>query len=201
MKKDAIRPVGIAALVALVGAGCGYTQNAQMSDAAHPGAMPSSVSAAELRTGLNTLLDEHVYLAASATDAALGGRDAESKASARALDANSVDIAKAIGSVYGRGTEEAFLPPVAMNDLLGYTQDLGAFLNSANPNLRKTVVADLVKTHILNLKDVVHAQAAKGPAKTWVAVGHAAGHVQMFAYPLAAAIANQFPEKSQASGV
>src|SRR5215470_13033206 len=54
-------------------------------------------------------------VAASATPAAslraaLDGREAEFKAAADALDANSVEISKAIGSVYGEGAEQAFLP-------------------------------------------------------------------------------------------
>src|SRR5215813_7035396 len=61
----------------------------------------SSTKAAGLRTALNTLFQEHIYLASAATGAALGSRDAEFKAAAAALDANSVAISKAIGSVYG----------------------------------------------------------------------------------------------------
>ena len=59
---------------------------------------------------LNTLFAEHVALAAAATGAALDGRDAEFKAAAGALDANSIAIAQAIGSVYGTDAEAAFLP-------------------------------------------------------------------------------------------
>src|SRR5437867_5547058 len=69
----------------------------------------SSTKASGLRSTLNTLFQEHIYLAAAATGAALGGRDAEFKAAAAALDANSVAISKAIG-VYGQGAEDAFLP-------------------------------------------------------------------------------------------
>jgi plastocyanin len=44
--------------------------------------------------------EEQIYLAAGATDAALGGRNAEFKAAAAALDSNSVDLSRAIGSAY-----------------------------------------------------------------------------------------------------
>ena len=44
---------------------------------------------AGLRSALTRLLSEHVYLAAMATTAALGGRDPEFKAAASALDGNS----------------------------------------------------------------------------------------------------------------
>jgi len=179
----------------------------------------SSTKASGLRSTLNTLFQEHIYLAAAATGAALGGREAEFKAAAAALDANSVAISKAIGSVYSQGAEDAFLPlwrkhigmvveytvGVATNDkvkqdkavadLIGYTQDFGAFLQSANPNLPKSVVADLVKQHVVTLKEVIDAQASKDQAKTYLAMRTAAGHMQMIADPLAEAIVKQFPDK------
>ncbi len=179
-------------------------------------------AAASLRTALNVALREHVYLAGAATNAALGGREVEFKAAASALDANSVDIAKAIGSVYGRDAEQAFLPlwrrhigffvdytvgvatkdsakqDKAVSDLIGYTQDFGAFLQSANPNLPKTVVADLVKHHVITLKEVVDAQASKDQAKAFTAVRAAAAHMQMIADPLAEAIVKQFADRFMA---
>jgi hypothetical protein len=179
----------------------------------------SETPAAALRTTLNLALREHVHLAAAATGAALGGRDAEFKAAAGALDANSVAIAKAIGSVYGADAERAFLPlwrrhigmvvdytvgkaandrakqDRAVNDLIGYTQDFGAFLSGANPSLPKSVVADLVKHHVVTLKDVIDAQAAKDPARGFMAERASAGHMQMIADPLAEAIVRQFPDR------
>lgn len=178
----------------------------------------TDTKAAALRTMLNLALREHVYLASAATNAALGGRDAEFKAAANALDANSVAIAKAIGSVYGPEAEKAFLPlwrkhigmvvdytvgvatgdrvkqDKAVSDLIGYTQDFGAFLQSANPNLPKAVVADLVKHHVVTLKDVIDAQAAKDQRRAFTASRVGAGHMQMIADPLAEAIVKQFPE-------
>ncbi len=210
--------IGVATAIALLIAACTMTAS-QPGSAGHSMPKPAMTQAADLRTGLNTLLGEHVILAAAATNAALGGRDAEFKAAAGALDGNSVDIAKAIGSVYGVDAERAFLPlwrkhigffvdytvgvatkdkakqDKAVSDLVGYTEDFGAFLSSANPNLPKPVVADLVKTHVLTLKDVVDAQAAGNPAKAYMAVRTAAGHMHMIADPLAAAIVKQFPGK------
>jgi hypothetical protein len=175
--------------------------------------------ASSLRSTLNLALREHVILAAMATGSALGGRDGEFKAAATALDANSVDISKAIGSVYGKDAEAAFLPlwrkhigfvvdytvglatkdkakqDKAVNDLVGYTEDFGAFLSSANPNLPKATVAELVKGHILTLKDVIDAQAAKDWPKVYMSLRSAAAHMAMIADPLANAIAKQFPQK------
>jgi hypothetical protein len=204
--------VGAVVMVALLGAG--HTASALAAEMSHHGAMSS-----DLRTGLNSLFREHVFLAAAATGAALAGRDGEFKAAAGALDANSIDIAKAIGSVYGAGAEQAFLPlwrkhigfvvdytvgvatkddakkNKAVTDLVQYTQDFGAFLASANPNLPKDVVTNLVKDHVLTLKDVIDAQATGDMNKTFMAIRSAAGHMGMIADPLAAAIVKQFPER------
>lgn len=176
-------------------------------------------AASNLRTGLNLLLSEHTYLAARATGAALGGRTAEFTEAANALDANSVDLSKAIGSVYGQGAQDAFLPlwrkhigfvvdyttalgakdktksDKAVTDLVAYSQDFGAFLSSANPNLPTDVVAGLVKTHILTLKDVIDAQAAGDQPKVYDLLRGAYHHMAMIADPLAGAIVKQFPDK------
>jgi hypothetical protein len=215
------RLLGTTALVAILTTGC--TQSMAGGNNTTGGAMAGSATsgtkAAWLRANLNTMLQEHVYLAAAATNAALGGRDAEFKAAATALDANSVAVSKAIGSVYGADAERAFLPlwrrhigfavdytvgvatgdrakqDKAVGDLVAYTEDFGAFLASANPNLPKSVVADLVKHHVVSLKDVIDAQAAKDPARAYAALRTAAGHMSMIADPLAEAIVKQFPEK------
>jgi hypothetical protein len=174
---------------------------------------------ADLRLALNQLLSEHATLAAAATGAALGGRNKEFEAAAGALDMNSQDIAKAIGSVYGDAAGEAFLPlwrkhigffvdytmatakgsgkgqKKAVDDLLGYAGDFAAFLNSATPSLPKDAVADLVKMHILSLKDVVDAQANRDQKLAYQKIREAAHHMQMIADPLADAIVKQFPEK------
>jgi len=205
--------IGGLALLAVVATGVTPVWAARLN------APTSATPAASLRVGLNALLSEHVYLAAAATSAALGGRPPEFEAAAAALDANSVDVARAIGSVYGPDAEQAFLPlwrkhigmvveytvgaatgdrarqEKAVNDLVGYTQDFGAFLSGANPNLPRAVVADLVKHHVLTLKAVIDAQAAKDQDRAYTALRAGAGHMQMIADPLAGAIAKQFPDR------
>lgn len=86
-----------------------------------------------------------------------------------------------------------------MSRFSGRPPPSGAFLQSANPNLPKQVVADLVKHHVVTLKGVVDAQAAKDYAKAFAAVRDAAGHMQMIADPLAMAIVKQFPDRYTAS--
>ena len=141
--------------VVVLATGCAQSMAGPMSGGDKSMVAASATSAASLRVALNSLLGEHVILAAAATGAALDGREAEFKAAAGALDANSVEISKAIGSVYGEGAEQAFLPlwrrhigfavdytvgvatkdqakqQKAVNDLMAYTQDFGAFLASA----------------------------------------------------------------------
>ena len=221
MKRVFVSLVGAVAAAALLALNMGAALAPAVAQQGHAmtAMATSTTKASGLRSTLNTLFQEHIYLAAAATGAALGGREAEFKAAAAALDANSVSISKAIGSVYGQGAEDAFLPlwrkhigmvvdytvGVAANDkakqdkavadLIGYTQDFGAFLQSANPNLPKSVVADLVKHHVVTLKEVIDAQASKDQAKTYTAMRTAAGHMQMIADPLAEAIVKQFPDK------
>ena len=187
---------------------------------AKPAPRPSpAITAPELKVALNNLLSEHVWLASAATGAALQGRKGDFDAAASTLDANSVEISKAIGMVYGPGAETAFLAlwrrhigmvvdyttglatknkakqDKAVGDLVAYTQEFGAFLSGANPNLTKEAVAGLVKEHVLTLKAVIDAQAAKDPAKAYAAMRAAAGHMSMIANPLADAIVKQFPSK------
>ena len=219
MKMTSLRLTGVAVATALLTAACSPVMFKSSHEPMARTASHSTTTAADLRTGLNALLSEHVFLAVAATGHALGGRDAAFKAAAGALDANSVDIAKAIGSVYGTDAEQAFLPlwrkhigfvvdytvgvatkdkakqDKAVADLIGYTEDFGAFLSSANPNLPKTAVAELVKGHILTLKDVIDAQAAKDWTKVYTSLRTAAGHMAMIADPLASAIAKQFPDR------
>jgi hypothetical protein len=229
MDTDWAKRFGAAAIAAFLTVGCtsataptsghGHMAAATtMTNGAASGAT-SATRAAELRASLNYLLGEHILLASSATGAALGGREAQFKAAAAALDRNSLDISKAIGSVYGQGAQDAFLPlwrkhigfvvdytvgvatrdraqqDRAVSDFVQYTQDFGAFLASANPNLPKDAVAELVKTHVLTLKAVIDAQAAGDQPRAFSAMRTAYAHMGMIADPLAGAIAKQFPDR------
>jgi hypothetical protein len=179
----------------------------------------SATKAASLRTALNGLFREHVFLAGAATAAALDGRKADYAAAVEALDRNSVDLSKAIGSIYGTEAERGFLPlwrrhigffvdytlghatgsaekqAKARDDLMRYGKHLGGFLNSANPNLPVGAVAELVDKHVVGLMDVIDAQAGKDPAVAYEHLRTAASHMQMIADPIAEAIVTQFAER------
>ncbi len=226
MKNKTGRLIGSSVLAAMVVAGCGQMNSSRSMNSMSGHSMHDSMTskdgkwtAADLRANLNALLGEHVLIAAVATSHALGGREAAFNGAAGGLDANSVDLSKAIGAVYGADAEKAFLPlwrkhigffvdyttgvaskdkakqDKAVADLVGYSQDFGAFLSSANPNLPKSAVADLVKSHVVTLKDVVDAQAAGDWPKAYTAIRSAYHHMQMIGDPLAAAITKQFPER------
>jgi hypothetical protein len=215
-----ITRIGVFALAVSAVALTGPLASADQSTMTQVAAKPSATTkAAALRSALDQLLGEHVQLAADATNAALNGRDAEFKAAAAALDANSVDISNAIGSIYGKDAGEAFLglwrshigmvveytvgtaskdkmkQDKAVGDLMQYTKDFGAFLNSANPNLPQDAVADLVKHHAVTLKAVIDAQAAGDQEKAYTALRTAYGHMAMIAEALAQGIVKQFPKK------
>ncbi|HSE87081.1 MAG TPA: hypothetical protein VLJ79_12720, partial [Candidatus Binatia bacterium] len=184
MKNKIVRLIGGSVLAAVAVTGCAgmRSQGSMQSHSMHGSMMDNKeapTSAADLRVGLNSLLGEHVLIAGVATSHALGGREAAFKGAMGGLDANSIDISKTIGSVYGPDAEKAFLPlwrkhigffvdyttgvatkdkakqDKAVADLVSYSEDFAAFLSSANPNLPKSAVTELVKGHILTLKTVV----------------------------------------------
>jgi hypothetical protein len=236
-----LRLLALLVALAMLGAACGGgdegATGGQTEEPAEPAEAPAAAetgpdtAAAKLRSSLNGLLQEHVVLAAAATNAALGGRTDEFQAAAGAVDANSAALTAAIGSVFGEEAGMAFDPlwkkhigfvvdyttglagkdkakqDKAVQDLLAYTNDFGAFINSALPKLPKETVAELTKTHILTLKDVIDAQAGGNQAKAFTDLRKAAEHMGMIAEGLAGAIAEAFPDrvpgdaKSKAAGL
>src|SRR3954447_22175225 len=115
----------LVAVLALGGiaAGCGNDEKATTSnssstshtdmdmtaDSSQAGGVDSG--AAELRAGLTSLLEEHVYLAgiAVANGVGHGLKSKQFTASAGTLDDNSKALAGAIGSVYGDDAGQQFL--------------------------------------------------------------------------------------------
>lgn len=200
------------------------TAFAQQFPAKFPGSTEDP--AAVLRTGLDDLLQEHVYLAGIATATALhdGPTSANYKAAAATLDLNTQDLAAAIGSVYGQQAGTTFLSlwrkhigffvnytlgaaagdkkmeAAALKDLDGYRADFGAFIESATGGiLSKDAVATELKGHIATLSAAIAAQAA-GSTKAYGLLRDAANHMPMTADVLAAAFVQQFPAKFAPAG-
>lgn len=176
-------------------------------------------TAADLRVSLDHRLTEHAYLAAAVTGASLGARPGELKSATAVLDANSLDLARAIGAVYGTEAGKSFLElwrqhivflvdytraaarksaPMrddAVRNLLGYAEDFAAFLAAANPHLREAAVAELLRTHVRGLTSVVDAQAGGDHMAAYAKLREVATHMQSIGDALAGAIAKQFPDK------
>jgi hypothetical protein len=173
----------------------------------------------DLRVNLNELLQEHLYLATSATDAALGGRTDEFKAAGDALNSNGTDIGAAIGSLYGDAAQTRFngiwsahngffvdyTTGVATSDLAKKDAAVGNLINiyipqfsdflSGATGLPRDAVAELTKHHVLTTKDVVDAQGAKDVAGAVQKDRAAAQHMEMIGDPLAKAIVAKLPAK------
>ena len=177
--------------------------------------------AVDLRVALNQLLQEHLYLASSATDAALGGRSGEFASAGKALNDNGNDVGAAIGSLYGADAQARFnqiwsahngffvdyttgvakndqaMKDRAVQDLTGtYIPQFSQFIAGAT-GLDQAAVAGLTKDHVLTTKDIVDAQGAKDPKGAALKDRTAAQHMEMIADPLANAIVAKLPQKFQ----
>jgi hypothetical protein len=168
-------------------------------------------AAADLRAGLTSLLQEHVYLAGItvATAYVAGPDSGEFEAAAATLDANSVDLSKAIGSLAGPEKEAAFLQlwrdhvgffvdyavaaqagdqagkDAALGNLQGYTQQAGVFFEEISAgNLPAAAITESLGMHITTLSAAIDALAAGDPT-AYAKLQEAADHVSMAAGTIA----------------
>ncbi|MGH8994324.1 MAG: hypothetical protein ACRDYV_01410 [Acidimicrobiia bacterium] len=229
--------IGLALILALLGAACGE-DSPPADDAAEEdpsgeqsgtedamAAKGSDTGAATLRAALTGLLSEHVYLAAMATGAALGGDTAGFEAFAAALNgptnSNTADLVAGMTGAYGDEVGKAFdglwrsdghITAVvkytqaiakddtagadkAVADLLAYATTFGTTMNSVNPNLPAAAVEEGVKMHITTLKAVIDAQKAKDFPTVYTSLRAAYHHMDELGNTLAGATAKQFPDK------
>ena len=220
---------GVAALAVVVGlvlGGLGGWWIADMNKSMDHGSMisvsedqpNSQTKAADLRVTLNQMMRQHVELATFAlVDAANNSPTKE--ASLAALDKNSVELAGAVGSVYGEEAETTFLKvwrdhigffadytaakvagdeaamKEAKDNLEGYTDQAAGFFADANPNIVKDDFQEGLRTHISQVIGLVDAYAAKDYTKAFELEEEAYNHIGMAADGLAAAIVKQYPEK------
>jgi hypothetical protein len=178
----------------------------------------AETAAVGFRVALNQLLQEHLFLASFATDAALGGRNDEFAAAGGALNTNGTDVGAAIGSIYGQEAEDEFnriwsahngffvdyTTGVATDDMAvqdqavadlteTYVPEFSAFLAGAT-DLPEDALADLITEHVLTTKAIVDAQGAGDVAAAADADREAAMHMRMLGDPLAEAIVAAQPE-------
>ncbi len=185
--------------------------------AATPVAAPSpdTTQAAELRAALTSLLNDHVWLAGNALDTAVKKKgnlkDPQVVGAVKALDANSVALSKAIGSVYpdaekpflaswrqhigffvnytlGKATKNDKQVAKAKSDLDKYRTSFGELINSVVPELPADAVAEELKPHVASLFTAIDASVA-GKPDYQTKLSMAAGHMLMTADVLAGGIA------------
>ncbi len=171
--------------------------------------------AAELRSGLTYMLTEHVYLAgiAVATAYATSPTSPEFKLAAKSLDANSQDLAKAVGSVAGAQNQATFLQAwrshindfvayavaaktknsagkaKAIDNLDGYRKTAGAFFAKITGGaVPAKAVETTLEEHVVTLTKAIDSFAAGDP-KGYDQLKTAADHMPMTAKALAAGIA------------
>lgn len=176
---------------------------------------PDATPAAELRSTLTALLEDHVWLAGNALDTAvqMGGnlKAPAVQGAVDALDANSVALSKAVGSVspsaqqpflaswrqhigffvnytLGQATKNTAMTAKAKKDLDGYRISFGQLINSVVPSLPAQAVADELTPHVQTLLDAIDAAVA-GRSDYQALLTKAAGHMMMTADVLAGGIA------------
>ena len=180
--------------------------------------IPGKIDAvsAVLRAELVTKLQEHTYFAGLVTGTTLGGGNPEGASTA--LDENSLELSRAIGSVYGDEPARRFLQlwrqrieffgdftkaaatnnTTAMDNArkaLGtYLTTLATFLGTENPKLAEEDVTAIQQEQVESVLGVIVAQAAKDPVQVQK-LRDAAAMSDETALLLATAIARQFPTK------
>jgi hypothetical protein len=170
--------------------------------------------ASTLRTTLTGLLLQHVAQTGAVVQTAVATSltSPQTAGAVKALDKNTVDLADAIGSIYGTGARAAFLKMwrahigffvdytkgLATHDkklvaraqakLANYKTDFADFLGSAT-GLPATAVAEDLQVHITTLEAAIQAIVAKSPsaaAKISMAETHMAGTAAVLAKAIAA---------------
>ncbi|HWH13141.1 MAG TPA: hypothetical protein VNT51_00225 [Miltoncostaeaceae bacterium] len=226
-RKTPLAAIAASAVLALGVAACGDDENSgsgttgtttAMSTMGHGDMAAAPTNAADLRVTLDRLLGEHAFLATVAMQKGLDGAD-DFRPAAAALDRNSVELADAIGSVYGPEARQAFLVQwrqhigffvdytvataqkdaagkrKALADLDAYTTGFAGFLAQANPNLERDGVAGLLTDHVQQLRVGLDSYAAGNHQRAYAQAREAYGHMFMTGDGLAAAIAQQYPDR------
>lgn len=220
--------VAVAAIVGIVIGGLGGwyiadmnmdNDNTHMTQSVSEKSPNSMTKAADLRVTLNQAMRQHVTLATVALkDSASGTKDAG--AAVKALDANSVELSEAIGSVYGEQAQKDFLAlwrkhigffvdyttgkvagdeakmAEAKANLEGYTEDASSFFKNANPdNIDKAALKKGLATHAKQVIRIVDSYAAGDFDDAFAAEDEAYNHIGMAADTLSNGIVKQFPDK------
>ena len=176
--------------------------------------------ASDLRVTLDRLLGEHAALAMNATNLGYSGSKSF-PAVAKSLDRNSVELSKAIASVYGKQAGNVFLNgkfqwrdhieffvdytvAKAKNDRAGqqravrnltvYIATFSSFLSEAT-GLPLPAVRASITEHVMQLKGQLDAFASGNYARSYAITRAAYAHMFMTGDTLAGAIVKKFPQK------
>ncbi|MCW2783703.1 MAG: hypothetical protein JWP74_220 [Marmoricola sp.] len=193
----------------------GSTPTGGSSTTAVTGAAATTTAAAGLRATLTDLLTQHVYLAGIALKMAVdNGGDLKKPvvvAAVNALDANSVALSKAIGSVYpaaekpflqswrqhigffvnytlGVATKNTAMANKAKADLDGYRTSFGQLIHSVVPELPAAAVAQELVPHVATLLATIDSLVS-GKGDAFALLEKAAAHMPGTADILAGGIA------------
>ena len=206
----------VAASFGVISATAGTSTPMQTARPAHSHASHAGSPAANLRVTLDRLLGEHAALAMNATNLGYSGSKSF-PAAAKSLDRNSVELSKAIASIYGAKAGNVFLngkfqwrahigffvdytvalakkdkagQAKAVANLQRYTKEHGAFLATAT-GLPKLAVQNDLLGHVLELKNQLDAYAKGDYTKSTALYREAYHHMFMTGDLLAGAIAKQ----------
>ena len=207
----------VATSVVVISATAGTSPtNAAAAGAGHSHASRAGSPAANLRVTLDRLLGEHAALAMNATNLGYSGSKSF-PAAAKSLDRNSVELSKAIASLYGAKAGNVFLngkfqwrahigffvdytvalakkdkqgQAKAVANLRRYTKEHGAFLATAT-GLPKLAVQNDLLGHVLELKNQLDAYAKGDYTRSTALYRDAYQHMFMTGDLLAGAIAKQ----------
>jgi hypothetical protein len=117
------------------------------------------------RVALNQLLQEHLYLASMATDAAIQGRAAdEFPAANSALSANGTDLGAALNGLYGASVETAFNAVWSAHN--GYFVDYTLGVATPDAARATTAVSNLTTKYVPDFSALLQ-QATDVPAASW----------------------------------
>ena len=179
-----------------------------------------TASASDLRVTLGKLLGEHALLAQFATQKGFSGSE-DFEAIAGALDANSVQLSEAIGSVYGDEAAETFLngenmwrdhieffvayttalanddqagQEQAVSNLMAYVEAFSSFLADAT-GLPQDALRESTEEHVNQLKGQIDAYAAGNYEEAYTLLREATHHMWMTGDTLAGAIVEQNPDQ------
>ncbi len=177
---------------------------------------PSRLSAAQLRTDMRKLWEDHVTYTAFFYTAAIHGGDDAGKLAERLLR-NQDEIGNAIKPFYGEDAgkklsallrdhilvaadlvkaakaKDASAQAQATKKWYANADDIAAFLSTANPHWPRKTLEDMLHAHLAMTTDAVVAKLAGDTAAAIAAYDKGHEHMLMVADALSSGIVKQFP--------